>query len=203
VQGCTDKNPLGRGRNKLAITWFFATVLVGLFSDPFLTDAFARNGQFSFMASYSKSNYGNNSYSTQRRYTFAGAMNLTPVTEIELSFTSSKAFINYDPYQTTTTNDAILGLSLIQVIVPPTWPIQPYVKVGAAQYNRKQTGTINGVPTAPTSTKSPSAIFGGGIRAFFARSFSLKLEITTYLPDMEVDQAKNNYAAQAGLGWHF
>lgn len=190
MQGRTSIRLLGRG-------------LLAVVCIVWCAEAHARRGQISFMASYSKSNYGNNSYSTQRKYTFAAAMNLTPITEIELSFTTSKSFINYDPFQTTTTHDAILGLSLIQIIVPPQWPIQPYGKIGAAQYNRKQTGTINGVPIAPTSTKSPSAILGAGIRAFMMNAFSLKVEAVTYLPDMEFDQAKNNYSVQAGLGWHF
>ncbi len=169
---------------------------------PLSRGSHSPTGQASIMASYSKSDNGNHSYSTERRYTATLSINLTSVTEIELSFTSSKNFVNYDPYQTTTTYSDILGLSFIQTLVPANWPLQPYAKAGIGQYNRKQEGTINGIANTPVTTKSPSAILGGGLRIFVASAFSLKIEAVAYLPNMR-GPIRNNYSAQAGVGWHF
>ena len=161
------------------------------------------NGELSFTINFSRTDFGNNAYSTARRYTTALGVNLTPVTIIELSYFYSDTFFNQDPVQTTSINDQALGLSLIQAIVPPDWVIQPYVKAGAAQYNRKQSGTVAGIPTRETTTMSPSALIGGGVRIFLLRNFSLKLEGVTYLPDLKFSQANKNFGVEGGFGWHF
>lgn len=180
---------------------------IGIFSLLFLigivSNAHARTGSLSIMGSYSKTHYGNNTYSSSRRYTGSIAYNLTPVTEVELSYTDGHTFFNYDPVQTTAVDEQTLSLSLIQSLVPPSWVIQPYAKAGAAQYNRRQSGTINGIPTAEVKTKSPSAILGGGVRIFLLSNFSLKAEVVYMLPNMKVSEAKNNFSAQGGVGWHF
>jgi hypothetical protein len=163
----------------------------------------AMDGEISAMASLSKTDYGNNTYTTSKRYTATLGVNLTLTTEIELSYSYTDSFLNQDPVQTTDTNEQTLGLSIVQSLVPPQFAVQPYAKVGVAQYNRRQTGTIAGIPTSPIETKSPSAILGAGLRVFLTRNFSLKAEGVTYLPNMHVDQGKNNFMVQAGVGWHF
>lgn len=164
---------------------------------------FSLDGELSVMGSYSKTDYGNNAYSTTKRYTATLGINITPTTEIEVSYGYSDSFINYDPIQTTSINEQNLGISLVQSLVPKSWVIQPYVKAGAAQYNRKQSGTVAGIPTNPTQTKSPSGILGGGIRIYLLRNFSLKVEGVAYLPNMNMSRAINNLAIQGGVGWHF
>jgi hypothetical protein len=161
------------------------------------------DGEVSVMGSFSKTDFGNNTYSTSRHYTATLGVNISPITEVELSYSYSDTFFNDDPIQTTSTNEQSLGLSLVQSLVPPQFIIQPYAKAGLAQYNRKQSGTTGGVPNVPTESKSPSAILGGGVRIFLLRNFSLKVEATTYLPNMHIDQGKNNFTVQGGIGWNF
>lgn len=163
----------------------------------------AMMGEISVMGSYSKTNFGNNTFSTTRRYTGAAAVNLTPVTQVELSYTYTDTFFNYDPIQTTSINEQVLSLSVVQSLVPPNWIIQPYGKGGVAQYNREQSGTVAGIPSAKTSSKSPSAVLGAGLRIYLLKNFSLKIEGVTYLPDMKFEEAKNNFSFQGGFGWSF
>ncbi|MEW6057317.1 MAG: outer membrane beta-barrel protein [Bdellovibrionota bacterium] len=160
-------------------------------------------GEVSLMISYSKTNFGENAYTTSRRYMGALSVYITPLTQIELSYTHTDTFFNYDPVQTTDINEQALGLSVIQALVPREWVVQPYGKAGIAQYNRKQSGTVAGIPTRPTSSKSPSAILGAGVRIFLLRNFSLKVEAVTFLPDMKFGEADDNFSVQGGMGWHF
>lgn len=159
--------------------------------------------EISAMGSYSKSNLGGNSYETTRRYTGTLGVNILPITEIELSYTHTHSFVNQDPVQTIDVVEQVLGLSVVQSLVPPDFWFQPYLKAGAAQYNRRQSGTIYGVGTRTVEAKSPSALLGAGIRIFFFRNLSLKIEGVTYLPDFHISQGKNNFAIQGGFGWSF
>ncbi len=160
-------------------------------------------GELSVMGSYSKTNFGSNNFATTRRYTAALAYNLTKVTSLELSFMNTDSYVNQDPFQTSTTNEQILALSVLQALLPASMVVQPYVKAGAAQYNRLQKGTIAGIPTREVFTKSPSGVLGGGVRIFLLKTFSLKAEVQTYLADLKLIEAKNNFSIQGGLGWHF
>lgn len=160
-------------------------------------------GELSFMGMYTKTNFGGGAYTTTRRYTLTVAVYLTSTSEVEASYNYTDTFFNYDPIQTISINEQTLALSLIQALVPRQWIVQPYGKVGAAQYNRMQSGTTDGRPTTPTSSKSPSMILGGGVRIFFLRNFSLKVEAVTFLPDLQFSQASNNFSVQGGVGWNF
>lgn len=163
----------------------------------------AAEGEVSLMVSYSKTDYGNNSYSKSKRYTAGAAINLTPVTQIELSYTNTDTFLNYDPIQTVETNEQVLSLSVIQSLVPPEFIFQPYGKAGAAQYNRRRRGTTYGVPDREILTKDPSAVLGAGVRIFLLRQFSLKIEAVTYLPNLEFGSADDNFGVQGGASWRF
>lgn len=165
--------------------------------------AYQPEGEVSAMMSYSKTDYGNNSYSTTRRYMFAAALNVTPATQVELSFTNTDTFLNYDPVQTATVQEQVLALSAVQALVPPEFIVQPYGKAGFAQYNRKRTGTTYGVPDRDVYTKDPSVVLGGGVKIFLLRQFSLKVEAVTYLPKFKFGGATDNYSIQGGVGWHF
>lgn len=178
---------------KLAVLAFFLTA----------SQAYGTIGEVSFTGSFSKTDYGNNTYSTTRRLVGAAAYNLTPVTQIELSYTDTRSFFNYDPVQTSLVTEQILAASVVQNLVPSNWVIQPYAKGGAAQYNRQQRGTTAGVPTKPVETKSPSFVAGAGARIFLYRGFSLKMEAVTYLPDFNFSQAQNNFAVTLGVGAQF
>lgn len=183
--------------------WKIAAVFcLALWFVPFHR-SLAAMGELSLVGSYSKTDYGNNTYSTTKRYTAEAGAYLTTTTEIELSYSYTDSFLNYDPVQTTSVNEQTLSLSIVQALVPPSWFFQPFVKAGAAQYNRKQSGTIAGIPTTPVSTKSPSGVLGGGVKIYLLRNFSLKVEGVTYLPDLKLSQASNNFSVQGGVSLNF
>jgi hypothetical protein len=176
----------------------FATIL-------FCQTVSADVGEISVLGAYSKSNFGGGNFTRTRRYTASFALNLTSITEIEASYMYSDSFYNQSsgPVQTISTNEQSLALSLVQTLVPASWPIQPYVKAGAAQYNRRQRGTEDGVATREVSTKSPSAVVGAGLRIILFGGFSVKGEVTSIIADFRWRDAKNNVNAQVGLGWNF
>lgn len=185
--------------------WTFAVIVVLLLWLMPSSGALASglDGEISLMGSFSKTDYGNNSYSTTRRYTATAGINLLPVTELELSYSYTDTFFNADPVQTSSVNEQALGLSIVQALLPPKLFLQPYIKAGAAQYNRKQSGTTAGIPTTPTSSKAPSGILGGGIRIFLLHNFSLKVEGVAYLPNFNVSKAINNFSIQGGISWNY
>jgi hypothetical protein len=159
--------------------------------------------EVSALGAFSKTDYGNGTYSTSRHYTGEIGWNILPVTELEVSYSYSNNFFNSDPVQTTSSTDQTLGASVVQSLMPPHSFLELYVKGGAGQYNRTQTGTINGIPTKTVESKSPSGILGGGIRIHLTRGFELKAEGTAYLPNFNISGALNNFTVQGGLGWQF
>ena len=181
--------------------------LTALFSLVFHSNPHAgksgRQGSASLMGSYSKTTYGPDTYSTGRRITTALAYNLTDVTEIEISYTYSKSLFKQAEIQSITEEEQTLSGSVIQTLVPPDWVFQPYAKGGAAQYNRKQNGTVSGIPTREVYTKSPSFLLGVGARVFFLQNFALKVEAIEYFPDFKFNEGANNIAVEGGLSYYF
>lgn len=155
--------------------------------------------EISLMGSLSKTDYGNNTYSTSRHYTGTFGYFIAPTTELELSYENSSSFLNEDPAQTSTTSEQSLGFSLIQNLTPPRSMVNPYIKGGVGQYNRQENGTISGIPSIPVDTKSPTGILGAGLRIALFRGFSLKGEGVTYLPDFHMSEAPLNFSIQIGL----
>ena len=185
---------------------FYLTFIIFLALNSFI---FSKNAsaysllEISFMGAYSKTKFSGNSYSRTKRYSASLGLNLTATTEIELAYMYANTYLNNNPYQTQSTNEQTLSLSLVQTIVPPTWYLQPYLKAGAAQYNRKQEGSVQGIPSPTSQRKSPSAVAGFGVRALITRFFSIKGEAQWILPDFHVGEAKNNFSAQGGISFQF
>lgn len=162
-----------------------------------------QTGEMSLLASYSKSTYGDDNYSTTKRYTISFGYNLTAITQVEIGYTYSDSYYKNSYYQTMNQNDQTLSASVVQFLVPQEFYFQPYVKAGAAQYNRRQNGTIYGIATPEVYTKSPSGVAGAGARMFFLGNFSFKLEAVMYFPDFKFAKGKDNFAIEGGLSFRF
>ncbi len=188
-------------KHKIYLFCFVFTLLV--LSPLKKLHAATQTGEMSFLVSFSKSTYGDDNYSTNKKYTLSAGYNLTPVTEIEIGFTTSESYYKNSYYQTVTQNDQTLSASFVQFLVPQDFYFQPYVKAGAAQYNRKQNGTIYGVATPEVYTKSPSGLAGAGARMFFFGNFSFKIEAVMYFPDFKYGKGKDNYSVEGGLSFRF
>lgn len=160
-------------------------------------------GELSVRGNYSKTNFGPDAFSTSKRYTFSAGVNITPVTEIEATYSDANDYYKNSSIQTVTTREQTLSGTLMQTLVPPSWMFQPYVKGGAAQYNRRQNGQVYGIPTAEIYTKSPSFVMGGGFRLYFSENFSFRLEVVSYLPNFKPSEAKNNVNVEGGFSWQY
>ncbi len=162
-----------------------------------------KTGEISILAYYSKTTYGDDVYATSRKFTGAFGLHMTPLTELEVAFTSTNTFFKQQSIQTVTVEEKILSASFVQTLVPPDFLIQPYLKLGGAQYNRKQNSTIAGLKSPEVYTKSPSVLAGGGLRIFVLGQFSIKMEMLMYFPELKFKQGKDNFSFEAGMGWAF
>lgn len=164
-----------------------------------------RIGEIGALVNFSRADYGNGTYSKTRRFTGSFAYYLTQSMQIELSYSDGRTFYNSNgsPRSTTDTWDRNLSLAINQALLSGDSVIQPYVKAGAAQLNRIQSITIEGVQQADSVLKQPSGVLGTGIRIFLSSSLSLRAELTTFLPDFHISAAKENYDWEAGLSFHF
>ncbi len=181
----------------------FALVFILVIFSPLKSVWANQIGEISVLGSYSKSTFGADNYSTTKKYTFSVGYNLTPITQVEIGFTYSDNYYKNSYIQTVTQNEQTLSATLVQFLVPPEFYFQPYVKAGAAQYNRRQNGSIYGVATPEVYTKSPSGVAGAGARMFFLTNFSFKVEGVMYFPDFKYSEGKNNYGFEGGLSFHF
>jgi hypothetical protein len=157
------------------------------------------------MGSISRSSFGNGSYSKSQRFTATSALYITSTTEIEISYTDARSIYNSEPTpkSTTKTTDKILGASINQSLSPRTWFLQPYVKVGAAQLNRRQQVTYDGSELPETILKQPSGLLGAGVRLHLTSFMAIRVELTAYMPDFKTSSAKENYEWDAGLSFQF
>jgi hypothetical protein len=177
---------------------YFFIFLFSLFFINKLSFA-SRVFELSLRGNYSKTNYGVGAYSTTKRYSISLGMNITPITEFEVGFMNEDSLYKNAEIQVVETREQSLYGSLVQTLVPPSFIFQPYIKGGAAQYNRKQTGRIYGVPTESIDTKSPSFLIGGGIRLYFTQHIAFRVEAISYMTNFKPSEAKNNFAVEVGV----
>jgi hypothetical protein len=161
--------------------------------------------EFSLMGSISRSNYGNGSYSRSQRVSGSVGFYLTSTTELEVTYTDSRSLYNSEPAPKTitVTRDRTLGCTLSQHLLPRSSFLQPYIKGGAAQLNRRQSVVYNGAQQPETTLKQPSAVLGAGLRLNVLSFLSLKVEFTTYLINFQMREARQNYEWDAGVSFVF
>ena len=157
--------------------------------------------EISALGSLARSDYGNGSYMKSQRVTASVGLFITSTTELEVSYTDARSHYNSEPAPKTVTKtwDRIASRSLSQALLPRTAFFQPYIKGGAAQLNRRQQVTYNGAEQPETTLKQPSGLVGAGFRLNMLSFLSLKLELTAYMPNFNVREAKKNYDWQAGI----
>ena len=162
-------------------------------------------GEFSAMGGFSRADYGGGTYSKSRRFTISAAYYLTLTTQIEAAYSDSRTFYNSSgsPNSTTDTWDRNLSLSINQALLPPDSLLQPFVKAGAAQVNRIQSITYEGVQQPDSVLKQPSGVLGAGVRIYLTGFLALRFEMTSYLPNFHISAAKENYDWEAGLSYQF
>lgn len=166
------------------------------------------------MASYAKSNLGNNYGSTQRRYSASIAYKFMSVSAIELDYMVARTTIStptdvgqrfpYITTQVTTYDDEVYSINWVQNLVPSDWIIQPYFKFGGGKLRRKQRIEFPEFGVKDERSQVVNTGVGGlGLRIFLTKNLAIKGEFTTYVPDFRFSGWKDSQMFSAGLSWLF
>ncbi len=158
-------------------------------------------GQFevSFGFGYSTQRFGVDSYSWNMRWGASVGYYITPLTELELAFQDVTDRTKISGFQDTTFHDRIYSGNVVQQLVPKSWPVQPYVKLGLGQLNREATGTYALGTAPPTILDSVTVILGLGMRIYITKIFAIRAEATSYVQGGVIDTWDKNLSYNVGL----
>jgi hypothetical protein len=189
---------------KKHLGWFVAAAALLL---PLLIPAKAKAGYFELSGGfyYDRNNYGDDDYSWDRKWGLSFGYHLSERSEIEVSFQDVVERTSIVNFEDTTFHDQILSVDWVQALTGKDFPVQPYVKAGIGQLDRKASGTYgvdgsSGAPPAELDQVTPIA--GAGIRIYITRNFGLRGEATTYLTS-GISSWNQNISATAGLSFYF
>lgn len=155
--------------------------------------------ELSLGASYSSSNYGGGNFNWSRRFGGSIGYYFFSVTEIELSYQDALERTKIVNFQDTTTHDIVLGLTIVQGLTPKSFPIQPYIKLGAGQLYREAQGSYSGGAAPPAILGSLTFIGGAGLKIYITRNFAIRGEATTYIAGGVLSTWQDNFALTGGI----
>lgn len=178
------------------------------------TSAMAGAIELSGMISYGRSNLGDGASSRQNRYTAEVAWRFTKVSAFELAYSTSRTKITQPVNlnsvifttvnQTTIYDDEVYSASWVQNLVPSSFIIQPYAKLGGGRLIRKQRAEYSALFAAQELTqKSVTGVAGLGLRIFLTRNMALKGEFVTYVPKFRFKEWQDSQNFSGGLSWMF
>lgn len=159
--------------------------------------------ELSFGASYSSSDYGNGSFSWNRRIGGSIGYYFFSITELELAYQDVVDQTKITGFQDTTTHDIVVSLNVVQTLVPKSFPVQPYIKLGAGQLYREAKGTYAGGAAPPAVIGSLTVIGGAGLKIYITRNFAIRGEATTYMVGGVLSSWKDNIALTGGVSLLF
>ena len=189
-------------KNKLS--WMLTTMFA-MISFIVLQPLSASAGTFELSAggSFSQSDYGNGSFAWNRRIGGSVGYYFLSITEVELSFQDTLDRTKIVGYQDTTVHDMMFGLSIVQSLVPKSFPVQPYVKVGGGQLIREAQGSYAGGAAPPANFGTITVILGAGLKIYITRNFAIKGEATTYIAGAVLSTWKDNFGITGGISFFF
>lgn len=170
--------------------------------------------EISALIAYSQSKFDEKTYSRQNRYTGEFAWHFTSVSAIEFSYSRSYTKIA----QTVTTSsllfptitesvtydDTVYGASWVQGLLPADFLLMPYFKVGAGRMVRKQKVEYSAlVNTQEFSQKADTGVAGAGVKITLTKSFSVKGELVSYMPNFKLSTWRDSEMFSVGLSWMF
>jgi hypothetical protein len=165
--------------------------------------ALAGSFEFSPGFSYSRTSYGDGSYSWTRRWGVSLGYYFSERSQIELSYQDVVNRNKISGYEDTTFHDQIYSINWVQSILGKDYIVDPYFKFGAGQLNRDATGSyaFGGSPNAQVD--SLTVILGAGVRINFSRRMGLRVEGNTYLTGGSIASWKDNVAFNFGGAFYF
>lgn len=153
--------------------------------------------------SYSRSNYGDASFSWTRRLGVSLGYYLWSESELQFSVQDVLYRTQITGIEDTTFHDQIFSFEWVQAFTPRLSFIQPYVKVGLGQLNRTATGSYAGGGVPPSVYDSVTGVVGLGCRFFLSQVFSLRVEGSGYLLNGSISTIQDNFAFTSGLSLYF
>lgn len=182
---------------------WFVTILGALFLSSSKTANAAGYFELGFSFSYQVSNYGDDSFTWVRRWATSFGYHFSELSEVEIGFQDAVNRSKYGTIQDVTYHDRLYSLNWVQSIFPRTIMIQPYFKVGIAQLNRDATGFYYTGESPTPTLDALSAVLGVGVKLNVSQRFSIRSELTTYLPQGSLGTYKDNLSFMVGSSVYF
>jgi hypothetical protein len=195
--GLNPSSALGRKQR----IGFVLVILLGFFSS--LGSARAGDFEFSAMASYQQSSYGDH-YSTRvsRAGVSLGYFFLSQ-SELEFSFQDIHYKNELGVQENTVFHDQIYSLQWVQAFLPSRFWVQPYLKLGIGQLNREASGVYAGGGIPSVTYHEVTAVGGLGLKLRFSKTFGVKLEGATYLVGGRIATWRDNFGVSGGFSIFF
>ncbi len=175
--------------------------LVALFYSSL--NSFAGVFELSGGLSLDRSNYGDGSYTWDRRYMASLGYHITEDSEFEFSFQDNTSRNVVTNVQDVTFHDQVYSLDFNYYFFEDDSLVRPFFKVGVGQLIRDATGTYTGGYSPPAEVGQVTVIGGAGIRIKVVKKFSLKAEMTTYLTNGGISTWQDNLALSFGVSYFF
>lgn len=153
--------------------------------------------------SFSRTKYNETSYTWTRTWGGSFGFDLTPITQLEFSYSTTTTRNKIDNYEDTTFVDRMYSANVLQQLLSRNSPIQPYVKAGIGQMNRDASGTYANGVSPGAHTDSVTAILGAGIKVYLTRNLGLRAEATSYLTGARISSYKDNVGFTFGTSLSF
>lgn len=152
---------------------------------------------------YSKTKYSSTDYNKNTRVIASIGYTFFTFSEIELSYQKSTDRTFIADYQDITLRDEVYSANWLQNLLPPSSPLQPYVKGGVGRLHRRITGSYYNTPAPDRDINQLTVVLGGGVKIFLTRALALRGEATSYLQGGRIRTWKDNVSATVGITLRF
>lgn len=158
--------------------------------------------ELSASASFGMSYYGPDYYTWTRHWGASFGYYVGTQSEIEVSFqdVTNRAKTGS---QDTTFHDQVYSIQWVQTLVPKTFFIQPFAKLGIGQLNREANGSYANGAVPPLIYDSLTGVVGAGFRIYIYGPTALRMDATTYLADGQLSTWQDNFNVTTGISIYF
>lgn len=159
--------------------------------------------EMSFGFSFNQSTYSEESYSWTRRWGANFGYQIMELTQLELGFQKVTDRTHLKNWEDTTMNDEIYSLNWVQNFTGKNAGIQPFVKAGVGQLNRRATGSYAFGSSPPAEVDSVIGILGFGTKIYLTKNLGLRGEVTSNLAGGSIRAWKDNIGVTLGFSFFF
>lgn len=162
--------------------------------------------QFSLGFSFSRSNYGQDSFTWTRRYSTGLAYHFTDRSGVEFSYQNGYIRTKVNGNQDTSTYDSLYSLNWVQHLLGKELRFQPYVKLGVGQLDRSIEGSVTGgsvVQVIDRSILELTVVMGVGFKVYIGPQMTFDMELSSYLLGGQIKSIQDNIYLSAGTSIYF